>query len=269
MLFTFEFIIVGLLTGIITGLTGASGVLIVVPILTTLFVMPLPIVLGTSLMVDVLASLSVSFNYARNRHIDIKKAVWILIGSLIGAQVGSFFVVSVSKLLINSVLSLAMIFFGVSMWRSGVIHRPAKAIALPENLVVYFQKYLSLIVIGFLIGLATGIFGAGGGLAIFIVLYSLLRLPIKTAVGTSIFVMFLTALSGVMGYIRYGRFDLTAGLIIGLAAALGGAVSSWFGNRIRDDILARLIGAFFILLALLLIVFKIIIPKILFVFIFS
>lgn len=260
MLSTFEFVILGLATGAITGITGASGVLVVVPILTTILDLPFKTVLGTSLLVDVIASLAVTYAYARTAHVDAKKAVWILLGALLGAQAGSFFVAGVSKILIALVLSLCMAFFGAMMWRNGATRGEPKMLALPERLALHLRRPLPMALIGVLVGLATGVFGAGGGLTIFIALYSLLRLPLKTAVGTSTFVMLLTALSGVAGYARYGRLDLETGIIIGLAAAVGGAFSSILANRVRDAILARLISAFFIILSIVMFVLKVAIP---------
>jgi len=183
-----------------------------------------------------------------------------LVGALLGAQAGSFFVIGVSKTLIMFVLAVGMIFFGVNMWRSSVLHQPQSFITLPERLTLPLLMPIGMVICGFLIGLATGIFGAGGGLVIFIVLFSLLRFPIKTTIGTSTFLMLLTALSGVAGYIRYGKIDLEIGLIIGIAAAFGGVFSSVIANRIRDDILVRLIGAFFIFLALVMFFLKVALP---------
>lgn len=257
---TFQLIILGLFTGAITGMTGASGVMMVVPILTTFFDHPLRAVLGTSLLVDVIASVSVAVMFWRNKHVDFKSGVWLLVGSLLGAQLGSFFVISVSRLIIFIALALGMIFFGVTMWRTGVLHHKPKVISLPLRLLKYLQTPLGLILIGVLIGLSTGIFGAGGGVVIFIVLFSVLQLPVKTAIGTSTFIMFLTALSGVVGYIEYGNLDLRTGLIIGIAAAIGGIFSSVIANRIRDDILAKFIGAFFIFLALVMFLLKVLLP---------
>ncbi|OGI61173.1 hypothetical protein A2645_02205 [Candidatus Nomurabacteria bacterium RIFCSPHIGHO2_01_FULL_39_9] len=253
-------VLIGLFTGAITGITGASGVLIIVPILATLTDLPLHVILGTSLLVDVIASASVSFTYWRNKHVDLKRALWLLVGSLFGAQVGSFFAVSFSKLFILFAIAAGMLFFGFSMWRSGVTKKPPRFITLAEHHASYLHSPFAMVILGLLIGLSTGIFGAGGGLAIFIILYSFMRLPIKTAVGTSTFVMLLTALSGVIGYVEYSNLDLKNGLIIGVAAALGGALSAVFANRINDEILAKLIGAFFIFLALVMLFLKVIAP---------
>ena len=72
--------------------------------------------------------------------------------------------------------------------------------------------------------------------------------------------MLLTALSGVAGYIRYESLNWEIGLIIGIAAAVGGAASSWVADRVPDELLSRIIGAFFVFLALIMLALKVIMP---------
>lgn len=257
----FELIILGIFIGAITGITGASGVLIMVPIFSTFFDIPLPVILGTSLLVDVIVSISVSFTYSRAKNVDVKGVVWILIGTLLGAQAGSFYVASVSKSLIMAVLTVAMVLFGVRMWQSGLQKYKSKhLLKVSDKIFSGLDTPIGMILCGFLIGIATGIFGAGGGLTIFVFLYSFLRFPIKRAIGTSTFIMLLTALSAVIGYFNNGNLDLCSGLIIGLSAAVGGALSSIFANKINEEFLARIVGAFFIFFALTMFVLRVLFP---------
>lgn len=259
-MYTVELILLGLFVGGVTGITGASGVLILVPILSTFFNMPLPIILGTSLLVDVIASIPVSYTYARARNLNIKGTVWIIVGALIGAQIGSFFVVSVSKIVIMGVLALGMIYFGVKMWQSGFSKDNNFSITISGGLSNFLKTQVGMILSGLVIGLSTGVFGAGGGLTIFVILYSFLNFPIKQAIGTSSFIMLLTAFSGVIGYFDNGNLHIALGLTIGISAAVGGALSSIVANRMNEDLLARLIGAFFIFLAVIMITLKVIFP---------
>lgn len=258
MFFSLKLILLGLFVGAVTGITGASGVLIMVPIFSTFFDMPLHIILGTSLLVDVIASVSVSLAYAKAKNLEIKGILWILIGSLLGAQIGSFFVVSVSKVLIMFILSVCMIIFGIKMWQVGFSKH--NSLVVPDKISKYFKNPIGMIVLGLLIGLATGIFGAGGGLTVFIVLYSFLKFPIKKAVGTSSFVMFLTALSGVAGYAENGNLDFKLGILIGISAAVGGILSSIFANRLKEEFLSRMIGFLFICFALIMLILRVLFP---------
>lgn len=257
---TIGVILLGLLVGIVTGITGASGVLILVPILSTFSDLSLPIILGTSLFIDVIVSIPVSYAYARAKNLDIKGTGWIISGALLGAQIGSYFVVSVSKILIMAVLAAGMVFFGIKMWQSGFSKEREFTIKLPERLSRYLKTQLGMIISGFIIGLTTGIFGAGGGLTIFVILFSFLNFPLKKAIGTSSFIMLVTALSGVIGYWGNDNLNVYLGLVLGVSAAIGGAMSSVFANKMEDKRLARVIGMFFIFLAIVMISLKVVLP---------
>lgn len=254
------FIIIGFIVGGITGITGASGVLIMIPIFSTFFNIPLNIILGTSLLVDVIASTSVSFTYFRAKNVDIIGTLWVIVGALLGAQIGSFFVISVSRIFIMFVLAMCMIFFGIKMFRSGLSKEKKNDLVVSDKISSYLRTPIGMIFSGFIVGLTTGIFGAGGGLTVFVILYSFLKFNIKKAVGTSSFIMLLTALSGVMGYAENGNLDIKLGIIIGISAAFGGALTSIFANRINEKILARIIGLFFIFLAFVMFTLKVLFP---------
>lgn len=259
-MFGIELVILGLFVGGVTGVTGASGVLILVPILSTFYNIPLPIILGTSLLVDVIVSIPVSFTYARANNLDIKGTAWIIVGVLLGAQIGSYFVVSVSKTLIMAVLSSGMIYFGIKMWQSGFSKDKQFSITLAGGLSNFLKTNMGMIVSGLVIGLTTGIFGAGGGLTVFVILYSFLNFPIKKAIGTSSFIMLIAAFSGVVGYFDNNNLNIVMGLTVGISAAVGGAMSSIIANKMDEKKLSRLIGVFFILLAIVMAVLKVLFP---------
>jgi len=159
-----------------------------------------------------------------------------------------------------AVLSVFIIFFGVKMWQSGFSKHRNFSIKLSERLSVYLKTQIGMIISGFVIGLTTGVLGAGGGLTIFVILYSFFNFPLKKAIGTSSFIMLLTALSGVIGYWENGNLDITLGLTIGICAALGGTFSSVLANRMNEKSLSKFIGVFFVFLAAVMLILKVIFP---------
>ena len=70
------------------GITGASGVLLVVPLLTILMGVGMHSAVGTSLFVDVITPLFVAYSYYRRGNVNMKAALWLAIGAILGAQVG-------------------------------------------------------------------------------------------------------------------------------------------------------------------------------------
>jgi len=150
-----------------------------------------------------------------------------------------------------------MIVFGFKMFKSGVSKSQGGELMVPEKISEYLKNPIGMTIMGLVIGVITGIFGAGGGLSVFIILYSILRFDIKKAIGTSSFVMLLAAVSGVIGYAQNGNVDFRLGILMGICAAVGGAVTSVFANKINEKILARIIGVFFVFFALIMVILKV------------
>ncbi|RLI17485.1 hypothetical protein DRO54_11445 [Candidatus Bathyarchaeota archaeon] len=103
-------------------------------------------------------------------------------------------------------------------------------------------------ILGFIIGIISGIFGASGGITVLVTLIFVLNFPLHLAIGTSTLIMAITATSGALGYALHGNIRPIAGLIIGLSAACVGIGSAKFANEVSEKILAKAIGAIFILL---------------------
>jgi len=100
----------------------------------------------------------------------------------------------------------------------------------------------------------TGIFGAGGGGMILMILIFVLNFPLRLAIGTSSFLMTITALSGVLGYAGHGSVKWASGIIIGLSSAISGIASAKFANRVNDKILSKAMGGIFIFLGVIMFV---------------
>ena len=81
-------ILIALVTGLMTGLTGASGVGVVVPMLTILLGFSIYEAIGTSLVVDIVASLVATVMYLKPSLV-YRSEIWIALGSIMGAQIGA------------------------------------------------------------------------------------------------------------------------------------------------------------------------------------
>ena len=122
---------IGLLTGSVVGLTGASGVVVVVPLLTVLSGFSMHTAIGTSLFVDVITPLFVAWSYYKNGNVNIKSGLWLALGAIVGAQIGS--------LLANQSLSggqmgvgfIVMIFImAIAMWRKSMLPLPLTVLGM-------------------------------------------------------------------------------------------------------------------------------------------
>jgi uncharacterized membrane protein YfcA len=109
------------------------------------------------------------------------------------------------------------------------------------------------LVLGFLLGIISGIFGAGGGIMFLLTLIVLLKYPLHKAVGTSTLMMTLTALSGAIGYALNGYVSPLAFILVGAGAIVGGRIGAVYANKIPEASLSKIIGIVFIALGIIMI----------------
>lgn len=118
------------------------------------------------------------------------------------------------------------------------------------------MNYLLAGVIGLVSGVASGLFGVGGGIVMVPAMVLLLRLDMKIAVATSLVVIIPTSLAGSLLNQSFGRIDWrTAWTLIPLAV-IGGLLGTWFKESLASSDLKRAFGGFLILVGLRLLLFK-------------
>jgi uncharacterized membrane protein YfcA len=105
------------------------------------------------------------------------------------------------------------------------------------------QKAVQSIVCGVIIGFICGFIGAGGGMMLLLILTSVLGYELKTAVGTSVFIMSFTALTGALSHVAIGGPPDLPALVVCMAATLAGArLAAVFANKSEPRKLNRVTG---------------------------
>lgn len=262
-------VLIGLCSGAVTGLMGASGVLIVVPALNMALDLPVHVAIGTSLAVDVIASIVVSYTYYRNKNVDLKSGVWLALGAVLGAQLGSIIAANTPEFELGGVFSIFLILNGVGLWRREIRQRlrlftgasgkiKSEGETLVEIITLQKKKIAVTLLIGFMIGIVSGILGAGGGVMFLLVLIFVLKYPIHKAIGTSTLIMAITATSGAIGYSLNGNINLIVAVIVGVGTILGGRVGAIYANRATEETLAKIVGIIFMVLGVAMIITQLI-----------
>jgi len=246
-------IAIGLITGSVVGLTGASGVVVVVPLLSILLGFSMHSAIGTSLFIDVITPLFVAWSYYKNGNVNLKSGLWLALGSITGAQIGASFAnEALSSHQMGSGFVVMMFVMAIAMWRKSKL--PSKPKVESENIQpTTFKTILMSLGIGLLLGLMSGLFGAGGGMAFLITLILVLKYPTHKAIGTSSLIMSLTAASGTIGYAAHGNVDFTSGLFVAAGSILGGILTARLANRVSEQTLEKLMSGVFVSLGVLMI----------------
>ncbi|MBL4938627.1 sulfite exporter TauE/SafE family protein [Clostridium sp. YIM B02515] len=247
LLFYILAVAIGVVTGGITSLIGASGVMIIVPILSMFFKVSVHTAIGTSLFVDVIASLTVAYSYYKNGNIELKSGIWIALTSIIGAQLGASFASKMGEGNLSSSFGIVLVIAGLSMIRKSYKEKnaPSDTVSGFIHFKAEWQKILAALIIGLGIGILSGIFGAGGGVMILLALIILMSFPLHKAIGTSTLIMAITALSSTIGYAVRGNIDILLGILLSAGAVIGGILGSRFANKINEKTLQRTVGICF------------------------
>jgi len=116
--------------------------------------------------------------------------------------------------------------------------------------------YLIAAIIGAVSGLFSGVFGVGGGVVMIPGMVYLMKLPIKTAIGTSLAVIVPTAIAGSAKHVHNGNVDFKVALMLAPLAIICGVVGATLAAKLPADVLKRLFGAFIICVGVHLAFFK-------------
>ena len=105
------------------------------------------------------------------------------------------------------------------------------------------EKNIQSLICGCMIGFICGFVGAGGGMMLLLILTSVLQYELKTAVGTSVFIMSFTALTGACSHFVMGGIpDMEALVVCIIATLLGARIAALFANKAEPKVLNRATG---------------------------
>ncbi len=253
--------VISFIAGSITGLIGASGVMVIVPGLVMLGSSTFDAI-GCSLFADALASLVVAWTYSRYGNLNLRQGWPIALGSILGAQLGSFISPNLPEMGVGGSFGVLLLVSAAMFWRKG----SKKAAIKPEGKttsnndeVKGFLKVLrnnpktSGTILGVLVGIISGILGAGGGVMILLILVFVMGYKVHEGVGTSTLIMAFTAASGALGHAFTGNLPMDIAIPSAIGTVVGGRLTAGFANKIDETILGRIVGIIFAVLGALMI----------------
>jgi hypothetical protein len=252
-------IAIGLCAGLITGVIGGSGVSVVVPILTVFMGFPIIVAIGTSLFVDIVASLVASFTYHQHGNVDLSRGLGMALAAVIGAQFGSLIAFSTSQSGLGLFFAAFLIINGSYILKTGMKQITERASGFAkrrlyagEDQSAKKRRAISISVLfGFGIGIISGFVGAGGGVMFLLVMLLVLGYEPHIAIGTSTLIMAITATSGATSYYLHGNLDVVAALIISAGTLLSSRAGAVGANKLGQDALGRVIALIFIVLGII------------------
>lgn len=185
--------------GLGTGFAGMSAATVISPMLITFLGVPAYDAIGIALASDVLASAASARTYAKTGAIDLKNGFVMMCGVLCMTLVGSWLSSFVPDGTLGN-FSVVMTFFLGLKFLFLPVTSTSRTLQGGSRAMQIVKGALG----GAIIGLICGFFGAGGGMMMLLVLTTVLGYELKTAVGTSVFIMTFSALTGAVSHFALG-----------------------------------------------------------------
>lgn len=243
----------GMGAGLGTGFAGMSAAAVISPILITFLHMDPYMAVGIALSSDVLASAASAYTYGKNKNLDVKNGLLIMLSVLVFTVVGSY----IASLLPSRTMGSFSVFMTFLLGVKFIV-RPVMTTKEAMMNVSARKRAVQSIVCGVLIGFICGFIGAGGGMMMLLILTSVLGYELKTAVGTSVFIMTFTALTGAVSHFMIGGTpDWTVWALCVVFTLLWARIAAVFANRAQPKTLNRATGVVLVVLGAVIMLFKV------------
>ena len=229
----------GMGAGLGTGFAGMSAAAVISPMLITFLKMDPYMAIGIALSSDVLASAVSAYIYGM-----ISVLTFTVVGSYIAsllpaATMGSF------SVFMTFLLGIKFIVRPVMTTKEAMQGVSAK------------KRAIQSVVCGIMIGLICGFVGAGGGMMMLLILTSVLGYELKTAVGTSVFIMAFTAFTGAVSHFMIvGAPDWTVFILCVVFTLIWARIAARFANKATPETLNRATGVILVILGIVVLGFS-------------
>ena len=240
--------------GLGTGFAGMSAAAVISPMLITFLGIDPYMAVGIALASDVLASAVSAVTYKKNKNLDVKNGLIMMAAVLVFTVVGSF----VSSIVPSTPMGNFSVFMTLLLGIKFIV-KPVMTTKEQMEAVSRKRRIIGSILAGSLVGFICGFVGAGGGMMMLLILTSVLGYELKTAVGTSVFIMTFTALTGAISHFSFGSLpDIPIMIMCIVFTLMFARVAALFANKAKPEILNRATGAVLVILGAAILVFNLI-----------
>ena len=242
----------GMGAGLGTGFAGLSAAAGISPVLITFLDMEPYMAVGIALASDVLASAVSAYTYHKHKNLDVRNGLIMMASVLFFTVVGSYLASLVPSTTMGNFSVLMTFLLGVKF-----IVRPVMTTKEAMEGVSAKKRAIQSVVCGSMIGMICGFVGAGGGMMMLLILTSVLGYELKTAVGTSVFIMAFTALTGSVSHFMIG--GAPDWFVFGLCMVftlIWARIAAVFANKAKPETLNRATGVVLVILGIVVMGFK-------------
>jgi uncharacterized membrane protein YfcA len=242
--------IVGLVVGVLGSMLGIGGGVLLIPLLTGLFGIPIKTAIGTSIVSVIATSSAAGAVYVERGLVHTRLAMTLEIATTLGAMAGGITAILLSPHLLAGIFSAALVYVVYSMARlpkeennvapTGMLDT---SFVNPFNgeLVTYGIRNLPMgLGASFLAGNISGLLGIGGGVVKVPIMSVVMGMPLRAAIGTSNFMIGITAATSAVIYYQHGYLDPSIAIPTVLGVLLGAQLGTRIGGRVKSQRLKQI-----------------------------
>ena len=228
----------GIGAGLGTGFAGMSAAAVISPMLITFLKLPAYEAVGIALASDVLASAVSAYTYGKNKNLDIRNGLVMMVTVLICTLIGSWTASLVPNTTMGSFSVYMTFLLGIKFIVKSVLTTKESMSETSEK-----KRLVQSVISGIVVGFICGFIGAGGGMMMLLLLTGVLGYELKTAVGTSVFIMTFTALTGAVSHFVIGGMpDIRCLVFCVISTLLWARIAALFANKASAVTLNRMTG---------------------------
>ncbi len=252
----------GIATGVIGAMLGVGGGVFIIPILVIALGIPVRTAIAASIIAVIATSSAAAGIYLGSRLSNIRLGMTLETATTIGGLGGGIIAVSLSQGLLQWLFAGILMLTAAAIWR-----RAQQRAAVPEAPDEgslgshYYDPALQRTVryrpvrlpvgwgVSLLAGVASGLFGIGGGVIKVPAMVLGMRVPTKAAMATSDFMIGVTAVASAFVYYAHGDLDILIAAPAAMGTFLGSLLGASWAPRVRSRVLSRIFAGLLLVLA--------------------
>lgn len=256
--------VVGVLVGALGSMLGIGGGVLLIPLLTSLFGLPIKTAIGASIVSVIATSSAAGTVYVGRGLTHTRLSMVMEIATTLGALAGGITAILISPSALSFIFGAVLFYVTYSMQRLPKEEQAAAPTGLLDTtytdprtgeLISYGVRHLPVgMAASFLAGNISGLLGIGGGVIKVPIMTLVMGIPLRAAIGTSNFMIGITAATSAVIYYQHGYVNPSIAIPTALGVLLGAQIGTRVGGRVRSHLLKQIFQVLLIIFALLMII---------------
>ncbi len=249
-MFELAIFVVGLIVGILGAMLGIGGGVLLIPLLTGLFGIPIKTAIGASIISVIATSSAAGAVYVGRGLSHTRLSMVMEIATTLGALAGGITAALISPTALSVLFGIVLLYVSFSMQRMPREDMAAAPTGLLDTsytdprtgqLITYGVRNLPVgMVASFIAGNISGLLGIGGGVVKVPIMTLIMGIPLRAAIGTSNFMIGITAATSAVIYYQHGYIDPSIAIPTALGVLFGAQAGTRVGGRVRSQRLKQI-----------------------------